>query len=182
MPQLEQQFILAKQGDKKAFEELYLSLFTPVYRYVYVRVRNKELAEDICHTVFIKALESLPQHASSNTSPIAYFLTAARNTLIDHWRKKKDTLLTHNSDEDPPELVSQRKGPHEMLVETEQTQELYAAMQDLNEEQREVLILKFINEQSADEIALIIGKSNDAVRQIQSRAIKQLRQHYKTTT
>ncbi len=179
---LEQQFILAKQGDKKAFEELYLNLFTPVYRFIYVRVRNKELAEDICHAVFLKTLESLPRHSSSNNSPIAYFLTAARNTLIDHWRKKKDATLAHSTEEDEPEIASTLKGPHETLVEAEQTKELYEAMQNLNDEQREVLILKYINDRSTDEIANILDKSNDAVRQIQSRAIKQLRSHYKPVT
>lgn len=177
---LEQRFILAKQGDKAAFEALYEELLKPVYRFILVRTRNKEVAEDLTHHIFLKALEALPGSTAKTTSPIAYFLTAARNTVIDHWRKKKDTLVT------APEEVFESKPdplptPDKVLMETEQLTEIYNAMADLNDEQREVLILKFINDQPNDVIAKIIGKSQDAVRQIQSRALKQLRLRLNTT-
>lgn len=171
---LEERFILAKQGDKTAFEALYQELITPVFRFILVRTHNKELAEDLTQQVFLKALEALPKSKAPTKSPLAYFLTAARHTVIDYWRKKKDTLVAA-PEETFEHLVSPHPRPDAALIAEESWAEIALAMQDLSDEQHEVLTLLFINEQTTEDVAAITNKSTDAIRQIKSRALKQLR-------
>ena len=75
---------LAKGGDSEAFGHIYHLYLTPVYRFIYFRLRNKEEAEDLTQTVFLKVYQSIHAFQVKNQSPLAYFLTIARNTVIDH--------------------------------------------------------------------------------------------------
>ena len=84
---------LAKNGDTEAFGQLYELYFKPVYRYIYLRTKSKEEAEDLSQVVFIKIFKSIGGFQEQNKQPLAYFFTIARNTVIDHWRKKKDILI-----------------------------------------------------------------------------------------
>ena len=102
----------AQKGNKEAFSKLYELYFTPVYRYVYFRVKSQTEAEDLAQDIFLKAYSSfskyVPTRATSpvqselhsqsrssseivaaTRSPLPYFYTIARNTLIDYRRKKK---------------------------------------------------------------------------------------------
>lgn len=167
-----QLFLRAKQGDKAAFERLYADYVTPVYRSIYAKVRHRDTADDLTQVVFLKAFETLGRHTSGNTNPLTYFLSIARTTVIDHWRKKKITAVDLTEE---PELASSRPDPRETLEEQETHAALHLALTTLNDEQQEVIIQKFINELSTAEIAALLDKSEDAIRQIQSRAIRQLR-------
>lgn len=175
----QQLFVRAKQGDKAAFERLYADYVTPVYRSIYAKVRHRDTADDLTQVVFLKAFETLGRHTSSNTNPLTYFLSIARTTVIDHWRKKKIAAVDLA---EAPEIISDRLGPHETLEEQETHAALHRALAALNDEQQEVIIQKFINQLSTAEIATLLNKSEAAVRQIQSRAIRQLRTGPLTTT
>ena len=166
---------LAKSGDAEAFGRLYELYFTPVFRYIYFRVKDKEEANDLTQTVFLKVFCSLPNFKEQNKSPLAYFFTVARNTVIDHWRAKKEVRL------DDPENVFEKipdraNGPFELVEKKEDGQAVHRAIQELTDIQREVIVLKFINDISNKDIAELVGKTEEAVRQLQCRALKALRQ------
>lgn len=167
---------LAKNGDTEAFGRLYELYFTPIYRYVYLRTKNKEEAEDLTQSVFIKVFKSIGGFREQNKQPLAYFFTVARNTVIDHWRKKKE-ILTDKS----PEILSAEsyENPQNMLDQKSTAQAIYKAVENLTDEQQEVVILKFINDLTTAEIAKILEKKEDAVRQLQCRALKILKQYFK---
>lgn len=93
---------LAKSGDAEAFGRLYELYFIPVFRYIYFRVKDKEETNDLTQTVFLKVFCSLPNFKGQNKSPLAYFFTVSRNTVIDHWRAKKEIRL------DDPESVFEK--------------------------------------------------------------------------
>ena len=80
---------LAKDGDSEAFGLLYSKYFVPVFRYIYLRLKNKEEAEDLAQTVFLRVYKSLTRFRDQGKEPLAYFFTIARNAIIDYWRKKK---------------------------------------------------------------------------------------------
>lgn len=82
----------AKKGDKQAFEKLYKLYFVPVFRYVYLRVNDKQLTEDITQEVFMKVYTSLDSYTDQGKDPLAYFFTIARNKVIDFYRQKKKSL------------------------------------------------------------------------------------------
>lgn len=167
----------AKNGDGGAFGYLYEIYLIPVFRYIYLRVNDKEIANDLTQETFLKAFRSLERYQDRNKSPLAYFFTIARNTVIDFWKKKKEILLNN------PEIFAKTSEPNvhsqEIIEKTEMVDAVKQALQQLTDEQQEVIILKFINELSNSEIAQLLGKSEEAIRQLQCRALKTLRQQLK---
>ncbi|MSR76556.1 MAG: sigma-70 family RNA polymerase sigma factor [Candidatus Ryanbacteria bacterium] len=163
----------AKDGDRDAFGELYAEYFTPIWRYIFYRVRSREETEDIVQNVFIKAFVSVSRFEQQKVDPLAYFYTIARNTLIDYWRKKKDVPIEHAA------LIRDNDAdPHELVMQMENRTLAQKAIAKLEGDQREVIVLRFINDLSVRETAHIMGKSEAAVRQMQLRAIKAMREHF----
>lgn len=168
----------AKDGDASAFGQLYELYFVPVFRYIYARTKRKEDAEDLVQTVFLKVYKSIGNFQEQQKPPLAYFFSVARNAVIDYWRKKKDIPF-----KDPDTALSNipdtRNNPQEVVQKKIISHILSQAITRLTEEQQEVIVLKFINELSNREIAALISKSEEAVRQLQCRALKALRTYLK---
>ncbi|MFA6095164.1 MAG: sigma-70 family RNA polymerase sigma factor [Candidatus Paceibacterota bacterium] len=166
---------LAKAGDAEAFGRLYELYFTPVFRYIYFRVKDKEEANDLAQTVFLKVFSALPNFREQNKSPLAYFFTVSRNTVIDYWRGKKEIRL------DDPESIFEKipdkaKNPIELAEEKDISRTIHSAILELTDIQQEVIVLKFINDLSNKEISELMEKTEDAIRQLQCRAMISLRQ------
>lgn len=166
---------LAKSGDAEAFGRLYELYFAPVFRYIYFRVRNKEEANDLTQKVFLKVFCSLPNFRDQNKSPLAYFFVVARNAAIDYWKAKKE-ISVDDSENAFGQIPDKANNPIELVEKQETSQALYRAVNQLTDDQQEVIVLKFINEMPNKEIAALLGKTEEAVRQLQCRAIKALRQ------
>lgn len=169
---------LAKNGDIEAFSRLYELYFTPISRYIYFRVQDEMETEDLTQMVFFKIYSSIERFEDRNKSPLAYFFTVARNIVIDYWRKKKNVAL-NNSEKLIAGLKDAKKDPQKLMEEKEQKKAVNQAIQHLTEVQREVIILKFIQGFSNKEISKILEKTEDAIRQIQCRALKTLREYFK---
>lgn len=166
--------IRAKNGDKNAFEEVYSAYYTPIFRYLLSRIRNKDEAIDIAQDVFLKVLNFLPNYKENHTSPKAFFFRVAKNTLIDHVRKKKEIV----SDEIVIESLSEQPFK-DKEIENIQTKEIIEQIRKhLNEEQQQIITLIYTNDLSYKEISEILNKKEDNIRQIHSRAIKKLRDLY----
>jgi RNA polymerase sigma-70 factor (ECF subfamily) len=162
----------AAGGDRDAFALLYDLYFTPVFRYIYFRVRNREEAEDLAQTVFIKGYESMARFKDMGKPPLAFFFTIARNMIISAWRKKREIPV-----EDIGIFAHDEIHLGKEIEQAEMVKKIHASLSHLTPEQAEVVVLRFINELSSKEIAGILGKSEEAVRQMQSRAIRVLRKH-----
>jgi RNA polymerase sigma-70 factor (ECF subfamily) len=158
----------AKDGDKLAFSALYERYQPPVFSYVYYRVDDQSLAEDLTAEVFIRMVTKI--HAYRATSPLlAWLYTIARNLITDHYRQasrlsplNERTAMTNH---DPAEEA------HQHIRESE----LRAALNHLTEEQRQVVILKFIERRSNLHIATLLGKTEGAIKSLQHRALDALR-------
>ena len=172
-------FQQAKTGDSQAFGRLYEMYFTPVYRFIWLRVREKELADDLAQTVFLKVYEAISQVKDKAGSPLAYFFTVARNTVIDHWRKKKEVLIRQEEDV-WINIPDKAPGPAEQLGRKESANRVLESLDHLSDDQREIIILKFINQLSNKEISELTQRTEDAIRQTQCRALKSLRQIIKS--
>jgi len=165
--------LLAKAGNSEAFGSLYKLYYTPIYRYIHYRLKDKDEVPDLVQTVFLKVYNALSSISETTKEPLAYFYTVARNTLIDYRRKKKDIYIL--DDEFAPDVVSEERGADEIFDDTSMFESVRSAMKELSKEQQEVLTLKFIQDLSYKEIAQILGKREDAVRQLQSRGLKILK-------
>jgi RNA polymerase sigma-70 factor (ECF subfamily) len=161
----------AIKGDSDAFAKLYDSYVDRVYRFIYFRVGNEQMAEDLSSQVFLKAWENLGRYEIRGLSFGAWLFRIARNLVIDHYRTKKDheSLDEEGSADPDPALTVDGKMDAEFEAEW-----LRSAMQLLTDDQRTVLTLKFIEGLSTAEIAEVMGKRQGAVRALQLRGLQAL--------
>ncbi len=166
-------FAKAKAGDSEAFGALYPLYYTPIFRYLYARTKKRADAEDLAQTVFMKVFGARERIEMGNASPLAYFFVVAKNTLIDLWRKKKHGMIV--SDE-AVEKMSDSVSDGDRLVREHESKEFLAeALRKLTPDQEEIIALRYMGDLSTKEIKDITGKNEDAIRQLESRALKALR-------
>lgn len=163
----------AKGGDKSAFEKLYHGHVTPLYRYVLVRMRNREDAQDIVQEAFLKAYEALPGYEARGGSFLPFLFTVARNLLINQ-SKRKRPITMENSDIDNMQEGGGESTAYAAEVR-EIKEEIGRAMDVLTDTEREVIELKFFAEQTYTQIAKTMGKREDAIRQHVARSMKKMR-------
>ena len=162
---------LSQQGDAEAFARLYACYVERITRYVYFRVTDHQLAEDITSRIFIKMLEKLKTYQVGQSPVIAWLYRMAHNAVIDHYRMKRTFISLEDANQAE---VRHEDGIDEKLDLQVKSQQLRAALQVLTEEQQRVLILKFIDGLSTREIAQQLGKRQGAVRGLQMRALQKL--------
>lgn len=158
----------SQNGDSKAFGQLYDQFVDKIYRFILFRVSNKEVAEDLTQTVFLKALENIGNFRKDSQFS-SWLYTIARNNVIDHYRGKKPTTFVNDFDNIESRDNTQDFEAKEFLAET------LSAMKRLNEEEQEVITLHSVEEYSFEEIARITDKSPGALRILKHRALKKLR-------
>lgn len=159
----------AKLGDREAFGKLYQLYLDKIYRYVYFRVgQNKELAEDLASDVFVKAWEKLGQYKEGSFQ--AWIYAIARNTVIDNYRTQKQHVALTET------IADEKQNHEEEIFKKLEIEKIKQALSKLTDEQQEIITLKFINDVPNTQIADIMGKREDAVRALQSRAIKALQE------
>lgn len=167
----------AQEGDSRARALLYTEYFTPVFRYAYIRTRNKETAQDIAQTVFLKFYSALGT-LKKDTRILPLLFTIARNTLIDAGRKNKKNVDGISEEEfeniEDPHANTGREAENSLLKKL-----IVEGMALLSEEQQEVIVLRIMEEHSTEHVAEKLGKTEEAVRQIQSRALRKLREFFK---
>lgn len=166
--------VQAKAGNSASFGQLYELWYTPVFRFVLSRVSVKETAEDITQDVFMKTFTHLDRFEMTSANPLGFLFTVARNTIIDHHKKKKAGSLEAlelgdilDEDAQSPE--------HEASVRIDKGL-LGEALLKLTDIQQDVLHLRLIEEKPVKEVADMLGKTEEAIRQTQVRALKALRE------
>lgn len=160
---------LKARTDKKAFAQIYKVLLEKVYGYFYYRVKQKELAEDLTQECFLKILKNLKTYEKQEASFSAWVFTIARHTLIDYFRQKKEELSLE---------TERKKREREKDNESEKVADrnlLENALRNLKEDYREVLYLRFFADLSLKDTARVMGKTENAVKLLQFRAIKALK-------
>ena len=168
----QEQIHACKKGELEHFEELYSAYVHDIYRFVYYRVRNKEVAEDVTSDIFFKALKGIT-HFKEGQSFRAWIYTIARNALIDHYRKHKDIASLDN--EESPDVVDDAQGIEEKQHNVLILQQVKESLKALTEAQREIVTMRVWDELSYKEIAAITGKTEGNCKMIFSRAVGQLR-------
>ncbi len=165
----------AKKGNKEAYAEIFRLCYSSVYRYVLLRVGNKDETDDVVSDVFLKTFMSLDRYdhkKSTSNTMLPYLFTIARNAIIDLKKKSKDIIV---DDEILFNYAGVTELPTNALEKKEWATWLYKALTELSELEREVLELKFLSDLSTEEVGQILNKEVDAIRQLQSRGIKKLR-------
>jgi RNA polymerase sigma-70 factor, ECF subfamily len=163
----------AKDGDAEAFGELYERYASPVYRFLHAQLQNRQDAEDLAGEVFLKAWRALPGFRDRGAPFSAFLFRIAHNTLIDHYRSR--SRPDHDLEIEAPNLSDPRPEPIEQMVSALDSQELRLVINQLRQDYRTVLVARYISDLSAEETALMMGRSPGAVRVLQHRALTALR-------
>lgn len=147
-------------GDKNAFGELYKIFLNKIYRFVYFLVRDEFLAEDITQNTFLKAWNSLPNFSVGRGTFQSFLYTIARNLVIDNQRRKKEISLGTEFGE----AVESGENPEAEVWKNESMQRVRLALSNLEELDRQIIILRFFEDLKFDEISQIVGKEPGALR------------------
>jgi RNA polymerase sigma-70 factor (ECF subfamily) len=161
----------AKQGDPAAFAEIYDRCQPAIYRYIYYQVTDVATAEDLTGEVFVRLVEKIDRFTYRGRPLLAWLYTIARNLVTDHRRRAKHA--------EPLEL---EKHPIADINDVESTvehtlaqQRVIKAIGALTDDQRQVVLLKFIEGMDNATAARVLGKSINAVKALQHRALGSLR-------
>ena len=162
----------ATDGDVEAVGRLYDALVGPMYRYVAVRIRRREDAEDVTHLVFERIVGALPRYHHNGKPFAAWAFRIARNAVIDHQRRLRPTepLGSIAEPSDGVELEA-------LSLRDEEVRELRAAIRRLTPDQREALALRYAAGMSAEEAAQVMGRQAGTIRGLTFRGIESLRRH-----
>jgi RNA polymerase sigma-70 factor (ECF subfamily) len=162
----------AQRGDRAALELLCRQEWVTVYRIVAGWVASRQEAEDLTQEVFLRALRHLEGYQSASGSFRPYLITVARNLLRDRWRAQHRRAAGGS---DPGVGEEWDEGPEAAVVAAEGRAELIAALAQLPADHQRVLRLRLIEGRSAAEAAALLGRTPEAVRQLQHRALAALR-------
>jgi len=162
----------AQRGDGEAFGKLYDRYVDSVFRFVYYRVNDRALAEDFTSETFLRALRRISSINYQGRDIGAWFITIARNIIFDHAKSARFRLeLTTGEVVEGKDVDA---GP-ELAVLTNMTNaRLLEAVNSLGEEQKECIVLRFLNGLSVAETASVMGKNDGAIKALQHRAVKRL--------
>ncbi|MDQ7027012.1 MAG: sigma-70 family RNA polymerase sigma factor [Anaerolineae bacterium] len=164
---------LAKQGDSQAISQLYRAHAQAIYRYIAYRVPTSADAEDITSDVFMRMLEGLSSYEIMSVPFEAWLYRIATHRIADFFRKRsrqKTHIELHET------LANDDPMPEESIQKQQEFKNLRTALGYLSQEQQDVLILRFIENKSHEDVANILEKSQSAVRTIQHRALVRLSQ------
>lgn len=160
----------AKQGDKEAIGELYQRHVDAIYRYIWARVRETPVAEDLTGSVFLRALEALPTYESSGKPFLAWLYRIAYARVVDYWRQQERRTEVPLLET----LAARGPQPDEVLEAEADWERAMKLVAHLTDDQQDVLILRFIGEMSLAEVAETLGKTLGATKALQHRALAAL--------
>jgi len=162
----------AQGGSSDAFGEIYERLAPKVYNYLYHHANGRvHLAEDLTEEVFVKVLEKLTRYQDRGLPFVSWVYRIAHNHLVDHFRTQPKAGTV--SIEDCYELAESKA--EKVLDQALTHTELAKALTHLTDEHRRVVVLRFLQGLNVLETAKMIGKSEDAVKKLQSRGLLALR-------
>ena len=171
----------AQSGDGAAFAQLYDRYVDQTFGYVYRRVQHRQTAEDLTSDVFLRAFRRLNTFEWQGVDLGAWIMTIARNRVHDHFksarfRMERSSDQTHDDPspgiEDDPERVAMGR---------DMARALGRALENLSDDHREVIELRFVHDRSVAETAAIMGRTVGATKALQYRALKSLAEEVKDT-
>ena len=165
---------LACGGDPEAFSYLYEKNVTRIYNYIFYRIGSATDAEDITSRVFYRAFGHINNYVEKGV-PFSAWLYRIAHNLIANWhrdnlRRKEVPLEDHL---DLPQKIDQ---PERMLEKNQEMAQLLKAIRRISPDRQQLILLKYLEDLSNAEIALIMGRSEGAIKSLYHRALIALRE------
>jgi RNA polymerase sigma-70 factor, ECF subfamily len=163
----------AAAGDTEAFSVLYERFVTRIYNYIYYRTGNPHEAEDLTARVFHRALNHIT-HYDNRGIPFSAWLYRIAHNLVANWHRdnsrRKEVPL-----EDYTQQPHRSLAPEASVVNNQEMQDLLQAIRQLPDDRQQLLILKFVEGLSNAEVALIMMRSEGAIKSLYHRTLMSLR-------
>jgi RNA polymerase sigma-70 factor (ECF subfamily) len=161
----------AQSGNPEACGALYTRYHQAIYRYLYYRTGDPHIAEDLTSEVFLKMVQALPRYRIQSVPFQAWLFQIARNLAIDYYRRssaRPTTSLDESQVSQTPDIDS--------TIDFRLTSaSLSDCLSRIGEVQRDVLLLRFIDDLSIADTASILHKTEDSIKGLQRRALEALR-------
>lgn len=164
----------AQQGDQAAFGRLYDRYVDVVFRFILFRVSDRPLAEDLTSETFLRALRRISSVSYQGRDVGAWFVTIARNLVLDHVKSSRYRLEMTTAD--ILDSSADDRGPEHEVVEEATAAELMRCVAQLGHDQQECIMLRFMQGLSVSETAAVMGRNEGAVKALQHRAVRRLAQ------
>ncbi len=162
----------AQRGEVNAIGWLYDRHRESIFRYLWIRSDDRQLAEDLTGDVFMRMLDALPRYQQKGLPFRAWLYRIAHNLLIDHFRKlNRQTTVSLEA----AEKLGTDDEPGQTVEQLQVTEHLQAALMNLESSQSEVITLRFLAGLSLQETALTLGKTEAAIKALQYRGLHGLR-------
>ena len=163
-------FLKLRSGDSDAFAFFYDKYVKSIYRFVYIKVGSKQVAEDLTQDVFLKTWQHLVDKKNVRSFQ-AFIFRIARNTVVDHYRASKQELPL----EYVPESVEIIEGVILSANQNVDADMLLKEIAKLKSEVQEVLLLRYVEDMSIDDIAHVMDKDKNNIRVTIHRALNKLK-------
>lgn len=161
----------AKAGEERAFAAIYQAYADRVYRFLRYRAPDQASAEDLTSEVFLRAWDKLDTFDPQGAPIGAWLFRIARNLAIDHDRLKKPIV---SLDEIPPQDQGAPASLEDRLSARLEGDRVMNLLDELTNDQREVLVLKFVEGLPTAQVAQVLGKRQGAIRALQMRGLQAL--------
>jgi RNA polymerase sigma-70 factor (ECF subfamily) len=161
----------AQDGDQDAFGELFELFLAPVFRYVFFRVGDEQQAEKLAEEIFLRTWKDLKKFRLSGKNTFSAWLFQTSHRTVGEFLERLE-----KSSVDRRNFLESKEVEGEKTGENEERRELAKALQILPEAQSEAIILRYFCNLSNNEIGFLLEKTEGAVRILQSRGLKKLRE------
>jgi RNA polymerase sigma-70 factor (ECF subfamily) len=161
----------AMDGDRRAYGKIFKVCYRDIYDYIIRRVGNHSDAEDITMQVFAQGLKAISSYEDRGYSVKAWLYRIAHNAVVDYFRGQRQQVDLDGAAEIPDEDVDIER----TAIDRDNIRGLYGEIVKLPTAQAEVLVLRFIEDRSVSETAMILEKKEVTVRALQFKGIKSLR-------
>lgn len=163
-----------EEGDEKALQTLVKNYLKPIYSYVFYLCKDKDASEDISQEVFLKVWKNLEKYDQSKSFK-TWIFTIAHRTTIDYFRKRKN-LAFSDFDTDEGNIIIDTLQDKEILqdeylMREEEKEHINSIISLLPPKYKEIIVLKYIEEMTFNEIANILKQSINTVTSKHRRAI-----------
>jgi RNA polymerase sigma-70 factor, ECF subfamily len=160
-------------GEVEYFSILYERYVTRIYNYIYYRTGNQFEAEDLTERVFYRALGRIGSYKNMGV-PFSAWLYRIAHNLVANWHR--DNSRRHEVPlEDFGQNIGHDEHPESSLITNMENEELIKTLRQLPAERQQLIILKFVEDLSNAEIAIIMGRSEGAIKSLYHRTLLALR-------
>lgn len=165
-------FLKLKSGDSDAFAFFYDKYVSRIYRFVLIKVSNKQIAEDLTQEIFLKVWQHLVDKKDIRNFQ-SFIFRIAYNSVVDHYRQNSKQELPLDYANENEDLATSDVSDIDQKIDSDT---LLQKIRDLKPEYQEVLLLRYIESLSIDEIAEITQKEKSNIRVLIHRALNKLKE------